>query len=69
MQYLVEPVRSVPVRAYPQTPHDAITNDIFTAIVSFRDELAKRGIKLLVMPAPNKSSIYPEMLATHGRTR
>jgi hypothetical protein len=37
-------------------------NDLFAAIVSFRDDLAKRGIKLLVMPAPNKASIYPEML-------
>jgi hypothetical protein len=65
VQYLVEPVRSVPVRAYPETPHGVTTNenDIFAAIVSFRDELAQRGIKLLVMPAPNKSSIYPQMLA------
>jgi hypothetical protein len=46
------------------TPYGVTTNenDIFAAIVSFRDELAKRGIRLLVMPAPNKSSIYPEML-------
>jgi len=36
--------------------------DLFTAITSFRDDLAKRGVKLLVMPAPNKASIYPEML-------
>jgi hypothetical protein len=28
--------------------------------------LAKRGIKLLVMPAPNKSSIYPEMLTVRA---
>ncbi len=44
-------------------PGDAAESDIFTAIVSFRDELAKRGIRLLVMPAPNKASIYPEKLA------
>ncbi len=64
VQYLVEPVRSVPVRAYPERPHGVTTNenDIIAAIVSFRDDLAKRGIKLLVMPAPNKSSIYPQML-------
>jgi hypothetical protein len=66
VQYLVEPVRSVPVRAYPETAHGVTTNDIFTAIVSFRDDLAKRGIKLLVMPAPNKSSIYPEMLTVRA---
>ncbi len=74
VQYLIEPcpladtvglVRSVPVRASRKTPYGVTTNegDVFTAIVSFRDDLAKRGIKLLVMPAPNKESIYPEMLA------
>ena len=41
-------------------------DDIFTAIISFRDDLARRGIKLLVMPAPNKSSIYPQMLAARA---
>jgi lysophospholipase L1-like esterase len=49
VQYLIE----------PYSPPE----DLFTAIVSFRDDLARRGIKLLVMPAPNKASIYPEMLA------
>jgi hypothetical protein len=73
LQYLVEPcplanastrARSVPVRASSETPYGITTNesDIFTAIVSFRDELAQRGIKLIVMPAPNKASIYPERL-------
>ncbi len=64
VQYLVEPVRSVPVRASKETPPGVTTNesDIIAAVVSFRDELARRGIKLLVMPAPNKSSIYPQML-------
>ncbi len=77
VQYLVEPcpladaavpVRSVPVRASRETPHGVTANkdDIFTAIVSFRDDLAKRGIRLLVMPVPNKASIYPEMLATRA---
>ena len=36
---------------------------VFAAIASFRDDLAKRGIKLLVVLAPNKASVYPEMLA------
>jgi hypothetical protein len=49
--------------ALTMPPTIGAQNDIFAAIISFRDELAKRGIKLLVMPAPNKSSIYPEMLA------
>ena len=75
VQYLVEPVRSVPVRAYlasdekKTTPDGVTTNardDIFAAITSFRDDLAKRGIKLLVVPAPNKASVYPEMLAARA---
>jgi hypothetical protein len=37
--------------------------DPLPAIVSFRDQLAGRGIQLLILPAPNKESIYPEMVA------
>ena len=32
------------------------------AIVSFRDQLARRGIHLLVIPVPGKPSIYSDML-------
>ena len=54
VQYLVQP-----------WPHgsDGSRDNIFSAIVSFRDQLAKRGVRLLVVPVPNKASIYPEMLA------
>ena len=52
VQYLIE----------PYSPPE----DLFAAVVSFRDDLAKRGIKLLVMPAPNKASVYPEMLAARA---
>jgi hypothetical protein len=65
VQYLVE--KEVPSLKFQvsslSSSHSGPENDIFTAIVSFRDALARRGIQLLVMPAPNKSSIYPEMLA------
>jgi hypothetical protein len=37
-----------------------ITNDPIAAIVAWRDNLAARGIHLLVVPAPNKESLYPE---------
>ena len=37
-------------------------SDPLPAIISFRDQLAARGIQLLVVPVPNKESIYPEML-------
>lgn len=41
-------------------------DDPLAAIVSFRDQLKARGIGLLVVPAPNKVSAYPEMLAGGG---
>jgi len=46
----------------PYSP-DADESNIFDAILSFRDDLAHRGIMLVVMPAPNKASVYPELLA------
>ena len=46
------------------------TNDPFVAIVDFRDQLAARGIRLVVMPAPNKESVYPDRLTPRaGRLR
>ena len=38
------------------------TNDPLAAIVDFRDQLAARGIRLVVMPVPNKESVYPDRL-------
>jgi hypothetical protein len=52
--------------ALTRLPAETVQSDILAAIVSFRNELAKRGIRLLVMPAPNKASIYPEMLAARA---
>jgi hypothetical protein len=53
VQYLIEPL-----------PADSGYGraDVLSAVISFRDQLAQRGIKLLVVPAPNKASVYPEML-------
>ena len=42
----------------------ASTNDPVAAIVAWRDALAARGIHLLVVPTPNKESIYPDQV-TH----
>ena len=39
------------------------SGDPIAAIRSFRDQLQARGIRLLVVPAPNKESVYPGMLA------
>ncbi len=37
-----------------------------SVIRSFHDQLAAAGIKLLVVPAPGKASIYPEMLTSRA---
>ena len=54
-------LRLPPGRAMDSGPGSQ--SDLLAAIVSFRDDLAKRGIRLLLLPAPNKESIYPERLA------
>ena len=41
--------------------------DPVKAIVHFRDQLAQRGIALIVMPAPTKPSIQPAQFAEIGR--
>jgi len=42
------------------------TNDPVTAIVDFRNQLAARGIRLVLMPVPNKESIYPDRLTSRA---
>mgnify|MGYP003574986697 CR=1 FL=1 len=44
------------------------TNDPVTAIVHFRDQLAAHGIQLIVMPAPNKESIYPDRVSSRAES-
>ncbi len=56
IQYIIEPM--------PET--NSSQGDIFPAIVSFHDQLAKRGIKLLLVPVPDKASVYPDMLASRA---
>jgi hypothetical protein len=36
--------------------------DVEAAVIDLRNQLAARGIQLLVMPTPNKESVYPEKL-------
>ena len=38
------------------------TEDPLPAIVDFRDQLARRGIRLMVIPLPGKPTIYPDKL-------
>jgi hypothetical protein len=60
VQYLVEP-----------WPLDSAgdQNNIISAVVSFRDQLAERGIHLLVVPVPNKASVYPDMLTRQAKEK
>jgi hypothetical protein len=43
--------------------------DAFHAIVDFRDQLAARDIRLMVVPAPGKPSLYGDMLTSRLRRR
>jgi len=58
VQYLIEPWP-------PQI--DQSQGDVFSAVTSFRDQLANRGIKLMLVPVPNKASVYPDMLTSRAR--
>jgi hypothetical protein len=44
-------------------PADSTVKDAVAAVVRFRDDLASRGVRLIVLPAPNKESVYPDQLA------
>lgn len=60
VQYLVEP-----------WPLGSVCDqgNVITAVVSFRDQLAERGIHLLVIPVPNKASVYPDMLTRQAKDK
>lgn len=50
------------------SPSDSTVEQALAAVAHFRDALAARGIRLVVMPAPNKESVYPDQLATPSRS-
>jgi hypothetical protein len=56
------------VRAAADDPSESRV-DPLPAIVFFRDQLAQRGIRLLVVPVPNKESIYPELVSARAAGR
>ena len=47
-------------------PQDTGPDAAVRAIVHFRDQLAGRGIQLLVVPVPGKASIYPDELTSRA---
>lgn len=44
-------------------PGDSTSAEALTAILDFRDQLAARGIQLVILPVPNKESVYPDKLS------
>ena len=52
VEYLVEPCHNL--------------DEVASVIASFRDQLAQRGIQLLVMPMPGKASVYPDKLTARA---
>ncbi|MGH9881406.1 MAG: alginate O-acetyltransferase AlgX-related protein [Pyrinomonadaceae bacterium] len=58
VRYLVDP--DVTGRARDPDP--------LSAILSFRDQLSSRGIRLLVVPMPGKPSIYPDKLTQRAKS-
>ena len=45
-------------------PAQAGMRESFAAITDFRDQLARRDIKLLLLPVPGKPTVYPEKLTS-----
>lgn len=50
----------------PNAQSNKKADDPVGAIVDFRDQLAAWGVKLIVMPVPNKDSIYPDRLSSRA---
>lgn len=68
LRYLLEPDRRDPpaIDGIWVRPGDSklCRDAVVDQIVRFRDQLAERGIKLLVMPVPGKPAVYPDRLTT-----
>ena len=50
----------------PTLPEAEAVDQAHQAIVAFRDALAQRDIQLLVVIAPNKETVYPDMLSAQA---
>ncbi len=48
-------------------PRDSTPRDAISAVVAFRDALKARGVRLIVVPVPNKESVYPQWLSYHSK--
>lgn len=67
IEYLTGPPFLTPAAFRHRTQATAVQPDPLKAIVAFRDQLAARGIGLVVIPVPTKASIEPERLSFRAR--
>ena len=67
VDYIIGPGFLTPARLKQRGHAARIQPDPVRAIVQFRDQLAARGIDLLVVPIPGKPSIDGEMLSARAR--
>jgi alginate O-acetyltransferase complex protein AlgJ len=67
--YFYKPGVSYLLSRPPSATSAGATNDPLRAITDFRDRLAERGIRLLLVPVPNKESIYPDRLTSRAEPR
>jgi alginate O-acetyltransferase complex protein AlgJ len=67
VEYLTGPPFLAPTALRHRTQAAAVQPDPVKAIVAFRDQLAARGIKLVVFPVPTKASLEPERLSFRAR--
>ncbi len=64
VDYLIHPY-ILDKRSVVVDPEDTpIMDNAVDSIVAFRDELAKRDIEMMVVIAPGKASIYPDLLSS-----
>jgi len=50
-------------------PGETSRESVVKAIVHFRDQLRQRGVQLLVVPVPDKASVYPDRLSLRAANR
>ena len=67
VDYLTEPGFLEPARLKQRSHAADVQPDPVKAIVQFRDQLAARGIDLLVLPVPTKASIEGEKLSAKAQ--
>ena len=48
-------------------PGESTPDQALSAVIRFRNQLAERDIRLILVPAPNKESVYPERLTRFAK--